>query len=109
MEGELSVKIVGLDEIYLAVHDGGDKKIDEETLKKEQGESTTLSVQKVENGAYLKVNNEEISLSNVFENPGQPEEHTVEGVRLQLVFRDAGGSGFTENAVISYMILSRES
>ncbi|CAJ0858311.1 2700_t:CDS:2, partial [Entrophospora sp. SA101] len=41
MEGELSVKIVGLDEIYLAVHDGGDKKIDEETLKKEQGESTT--------------------------------------------------------------------
>jgi len=56
------------------------------------------SVQKVENGAYLKVNNEEISLSNVFENPGQPEEHTVEGVRLQLVFRDAGRSGFTENA-----------
>ncbi|CAJ0827501.1 4705_t:CDS:2 [Entrophospora sp. SA101] len=37
-------------------------------------------------------------LNNVFENPGQPEEHTVEGVRLQLVFRDAGGSGFTENA-----------
>jgi len=34
--------IVGLDEIYHAVHDGGDKKIDEETLKKEQGESTTL-------------------------------------------------------------------
>ncbi|CAH1767826.1 734_t:CDS:2 [Entrophospora sp. SA101] len=75
MKGNLTVKIVGLNEIYLAVHDGGDNKIDEETLKKEQGESTTLSVQKMEIGAYLKTSNEKISLRNVFENPGQPEEH----------------------------------
>ncbi|CAH1770353.1 9266_t:CDS:2, partial [Entrophospora sp. SA101] len=61
----------GLDEIYLAVHDGGDKKIDEETLKKEQGESTTFS--KSRKWCIFKVNNEEISLSNVFENPGQLE------------------------------------
>ncbi|CAH1766572.1 2778_t:CDS:2 [Entrophospora sp. SA101] len=77
MEGELSVKIVGLNEIYLAVHDGGDNKIDEGTLKKEHGESTT----------------------NVIENPGQPEEHTAEGVRLQLVFHDSGGDGYTDDFV----------
>ncbi|CAJ0837425.1 13630_t:CDS:2 [Entrophospora sp. SA101] len=69
MEGELSVKIVGLNEIYLAVHDGGDNKIDEGTLKKEHGESTTL---------YIK-------------------EHTAEGVRLQLVFHDSGGDGYTDD------------
>jgi hypothetical protein len=51
----------------------------------------------MEIGAYLKTNNEKISLRNVIDNPGQPEEHTAEGVRLQLVFHDAEGDGYTEN------------
>ncbi|CAH1771124.1 465_t:CDS:1, partial [Entrophospora sp. SA101] len=56
------------------------------------------SVQKMEIGAYLKTSNEKISLRNVIENPGQPEEHTAEGVRFQLAFKDSRGSGFTKNA-----------
>ncbi|CAG8779120.1 5114_t:CDS:2, partial [Racocetra persica] len=38
MEGELSVKLVGLDDIYLAVHDGDNKRFNDGTLR--SGEST---------------------------------------------------------------------
>ncbi|CAJ0746141.1 7241_t:CDS:2 [Entrophospora sp. SA101] len=51
----------------------------------------------MEIGTYLKTSNEKISLRNVIENPGQPEEHTAEGVRLQLVFHDSGGDGYTDD------------
>ncbi|CAH1767241.1 9512_t:CDS:2, partial [Entrophospora sp. SA101] len=39
------------------------------------------SVHKREKGSYLKINNVEIPLGNVIENPRQPEEHTTEGLR----------------------------
>ncbi|CAG8800612.1 36343_t:CDS:2, partial [Racocetra persica] len=69
MEGELSVKLVGLDDIYLAVHDGDNKRFDNSTLR--SGESTkTLTFIP----AYSR------------------------GVRLELVFNESEGSGFQENA-----------
>ncbi|CAJ0631720.1 14793_t:CDS:2 [Entrophospora sp. SA101] len=55
-----------------------------------KNEITTVLVENRKSYLITWINSYELSVD---------EEHTVEGVRLQLVFRDAGGSGFTENAV----------
>ncbi|CAH1770380.1 12166_t:CDS:2, partial [Entrophospora sp. SA101] len=97
MEGTLSVKFVrGLGQIYLAVHDGGDNRIDDGTIN--QGESAELSIQKKENGSYLLVNNVRISLDNVIRNPGQSENQTVGGIELELVFISSEPGYFQEDA-----------
>ncbi|CAG8745962.1 15330_t:CDS:2, partial [Cetraspora pellucida] len=87
MEGELSVKLVGLDNIYLTVHDEDNKRFDDDTLR--SGESTkTLSIQKKigqdqrkGTGQHLIVgtNNPPINLNNIFANPGCSYQHTVGG------------------------------
>ncbi|CAG8792513.1 9623_t:CDS:2, partial [Acaulospora morrowiae] len=68
-----------VDDIYLAVHDGGDKLFDHDTLK--SGEDTKkLQVQKSNDlGSYLLINQERIPLKNVLENPEIPEQHTRGG------------------------------
>ncbi|CAG8762712.1 11752_t:CDS:2, partial [Racocetra fulgida] len=43
-------------------------------------------------------NNPPINLDNILANPGRSYQHTVGGVRLELVFNESGGSGFQENA-----------
>ncbi|CAG8725942.1 9542_t:CDS:2, partial [Dentiscutata heterogama] len=84
MEGELSVKLVRLDDIYLAVHDGDNKHFDDGTLR--SGESTkTLSIQK-------KIGQDQRK------GTGRSYQHTVGGIRLELVFNESGESGFQENA-----------
>ncbi|CAG8831109.1 10158_t:CDS:2, partial [Racocetra persica] len=87
MEGELSVKLVGLDDIYLAVHDGDNKRFDDSTLR--SGESTKiLSIQKKigrdqrkGTGQHLIVgtNNPPINLDNILANLGRSYQHTVGG------------------------------
>ncbi|CAG8703701.1 24777_t:CDS:2, partial [Racocetra persica] len=86
-EGELSVKLVELDNIYLAVHDGDNKHFDDGTLR--SGESTKiLSIQKKigqdqrkGTGQHLIVstNNPPINLDNILANPGRSYQHTVGG------------------------------
>ncbi|CAH1768307.1 13850_t:CDS:2, partial [Entrophospora sp. SA101] len=94
MEGTLSVKFVGLDNIYLAVHNGGGKRFDDGSLS--QGEPTMLKVQKKD--SYLLVNNERIPLDNIINNPGQLEIQTTGGLRLNLEYISAKPGTFQEDA-----------
>ncbi|CAG8794110.1 41425_t:CDS:2, partial [Gigaspora margarita] len=75
----------GLDNIYLAVHDGDNKRFDDGILR--SGESTkTLSIQKKigqdqETGQHLIVSTNDlpINLDNILANPGCSYQHTVGG------------------------------
>nr|CAG8631821.1 81_t:CDS:2 [Entrophospora candida] len=44
------------------------------------------------------VNDEKIPLSNIIENPGQPKEHKVEGLRLKLEYISAERGSFQSDA-----------
>ena len=56
------------------------------------------SVQKIEEDAYLMVNNEEIPLGNIINNPGRPENHTAGGLKLKIEFISAEPGTFQEDA-----------
>ncbi|CAH1769277.1 28_t:CDS:2, partial [Entrophospora sp. SA101] len=86
----------GLDNIYLTVHNGGDKRFSEGKLSQEK--PTILSVQKIEEDAYLMVNNKEIPLDNIINNPGRPENHTAGGLKLKIEFISAEPGTFQEDA-----------